>query len=66
MNMNGKNSVFDEKLIRPCSMARLDLRVDSDRKGCVLEPHRFPCLQSRAIKSPFVGEIASSVEKQLV
>lgn len=66
--MNGKNSAFDEKLIRPCCVAGLDLRGDSDRKDCVLESHsyRFPCLQSRAIKSPSVGEFASSVEKQLV
>lgn len=49
-------------------MAGLDLRGDNNTKGCVLEPHsyRFPCLQPRTIKSPFVGEFASSLEKQLV
>lgn len=49
-------------------MAGLDLRGDNDTKGCVLEPHsyRFPCLQPRTIKPPFVGEFASSLEKQLV
>lgn len=66
--MNRENSAFDEKLIRPCCVASFDLRGDSDRKGYVMKPHsyRFPCLQSRAIKSPFVGEFASSLEKQLV
>lgn len=66
--MKGENSGFNEKLIRPCCVAGLDLRGDNDRKGCVLEPHsyRFPSLKSRAIKSPFAGEFASSLEKQLV
>lgn len=64
--MNGENSAFDEKLIRPCCVACLDIGGDNDRKDCVLEPHRyrFPCLQSRAIKSPLIGEYASKFTQQ--
>lgn len=64
-NMGRGNSAFDKKLIKPCCMAGLDLRGDSNKKGCALESysHRFPCLHPRAIKSPFAGELASFVEK---